>query len=200
MRADELTSSSSPRGPGPPPACCARRGRCRARPSTARFPVLASSASRYERRPVIAEQDDEVAVERRRAAVAPLRVERRVLGAEVARPDDAAAPGRARPAGRCRTRRRRARRRSTGVGVARLCFSCSSGNGPARGVRCSHSRLSARPIERLDDERRRSPAAPVDRRRPMAALASGERSIVAREPRAGRRRPRPARARPARSR
>ncbi len=59
-----------------------------------RLPLLLAGA-RVERqqvrvRHVVAQQDKEIAVQRRRAAVSPSRLERRVLVAEVPRPDDAA--------------------------------------------------------------------------------------------------------------
>ena len=134
---------------------------------------------------MIALEDDEIAVEGGRAAVSPLGLKRRVFLAEMTRPDDppghvehhdlsVAEPGvDALPVG-------------AGVGVARLCFSCRSENGPVARVRTPTG--VGRPIAGMPRRRARSRCRP-DRTCPTGvrtsaanrSLALGERTVVTRE-------------------
>ena len=84
------------------------------------LPLLLAGA-RVERqqvgvRHVVAQQDQEIAVQRGRAAVSPSRLERRVLRCRGAASRRRAPPYRAPEPGRCRTRRRRAGHRSAASG------------------------------------------------------------------------------------
>ena len=90
MRSVELTISSAPNAP----SIDERRAVGRAPLAAIRLPAVLArllvEGKQIRSRRLVAEQDQQVAVEHRRAAVSPLDVERAVLGREVPLPDDRA--------------------------------------------------------------------------------------------------------------